>query len=91
LPLHGFFGAEKTVWISKHNLTKPAINLKIFAQQYVQPSEETPDEEDERVRENSKLIKAKKFLELQRFVAEGEGHHLKFKRKVSHPEKIVEK
>ena len=34
-------------------------------------------------------IKSEEVLELQRLVAEGEGHQLEFKRKASHPEKIV--
>lgn len=33
--------------------------------------------------------KSEEVFELQRLVAEGEGHHLEFKRKASHPEKIV--
>jgi predicted HTH transcriptional regulator len=34
-------------------------------------------------------IKSEEVLELQRLVFEGEGHQLEFKRKASHPEKIV--
>jgi predicted HTH transcriptional regulator len=34
-------------------------------------------------------IKSDEVLELQRLVSEGEGHQLEFKRKASHPEKIV--
>lgn len=34
-------------------------------------------------------IKSEEVFELQRIVAEGEGHHLEFKRKAAHPEKIV--
>ena len=33
--------------------------------------------------------KTDEVLELQRLTYEGEGHHLEFKRKASHPEKIV--
>jgi len=33
--------------------------------------------------------KSEAVFDLQRLVAEGEGHHLEFKRKASHPEKIV--
>jgi len=33
--------------------------------------------------------KSEEVFELKRLVAEGEGHHLEFKRKASHPEKIV--
>jgi predicted HTH transcriptional regulator len=33
--------------------------------------------------------KSEEVLDLRRVVAEGEGHQLEFKRKVSHPEKIV--
>jgi predicted HTH transcriptional regulator len=38
---------------------------------------------------NSANTKSEGVFELQRLVAEGEGHHLEFKRKASHPEKIV--
>jgi predicted HTH transcriptional regulator len=34
-------------------------------------------------------FKSEEVFELQRLVAEGEGYHLEFKRKASHPEKIV--
>src|SRR5277367_6336842 len=34
-------------------------------------------------------FKSEEVFELQRLVAEGEGHQLEFKRKASHPEKIV--
>ncbi len=34
-------------------------------------------------------FKTEEVFELQRLVAEGEGHQLEFKRKASHPEKIV--